>query len=196
MMLFVPTRIPRPAAAASRSRARLPAGFTLVEIAIALALAAVLASVALPALGDWIASYRVGNHARDLAEWMTRARAEAVRRGVRVNLCKSTDSHRCAAAGGWETGLVLHVDADGDGTRAQSEALLAIAAPAPYGITVQANQPLDSYVSFTSYGHARMANGALQMGTFVVCLRGQTERRVVLSAGGRVRVETGSERCA
>lgn len=171
------------------------AGFTLVEIALALALTALVASIALPAFGDWIAAYHLGNHARMLAEWLGRARAEAIRRGVRVNLCQSSDQQHCISTAGWESGLVLHVDADRDGKRSEAEALLATAGPAPPGITVQANQPLDAYVSFTSQGHARMTSGALQMGTFVVCRKAQLERRVVLSAGGRVRVETGTERC-
>jgi type IV fimbrial biogenesis protein FimT len=172
------------------------AGFTLVEIAVALTLAALVASVTMPAFADWIAAYRLGNHARHLAEWMSRARAEAVRRGMRVNLCKSADGWHCASAGGWESGLLLHVDENRDGARGEGEAVLAAAAPAPPGITVQANQPLDAYVSFTSHGHARLTNGALQMGTFTVCQQGQQERRVVLSAGGRIRIETGTDRCA
>lgn len=179
----------------ARARAGRPAGFTLVEVVIALAIAALVGFLAVPAFSDWIAAYQLGNHARHLAEWMTRARAEAVRRGLRVNLCKSSDQRVCTATGGWESGLVLHVDADRDGAFTVGDALLASDGPAPPGITVQANSPFDAYVSFTSLGHARMTNGALQMGTFTVCRRGQQERRVVLSAGGRVRIETGTERC-
>lgn len=171
------------------------AGFTLVEMAVALAMVALLATLALPAFGDWIAAYQVTNHARHLAETITRARTEAVRRGQRVNLCKSPDLLRCADAGDWERGFILHVDINRDGQIADGEVLLASEGPAPHGITVQANRPLDAYVSFTDHGHARMLNGALQMGTFVVCRSGQHARNVVLSAGGRVRVETAAERC-
>jgi hypothetical protein len=45
------------------------------------------------------------------------------------------------------------------------------------GITITANGPLDDYVSYTSIGHARMLNGALQMGTFTICKRGQRAPR-------------------
>jgi type IV fimbrial biogenesis protein FimT len=170
-------------------------GFTFVEITIALAIVALLGTLALPAFGDWIAAYQLGNYARHLAETMTQARTEAVRRGQRINLCKSADQHRCANAGGWERGFIVHVDDDRNGQIGDVEALLTSDGAAPSGVTVEANRPLDAYVSFTSAGHARMLSGALQMGTLVVCRRGQLARNVVLSAGGRVRVETAAERC-
>ena len=170
-------------------------GFTLVELALALAIAALVASLALPAFGDWIASYQLANHARHLAETMARARAEALRRGQRVNLCKSPDRRRCDNAGGWERGFLVHVDADRDGQLGEDETLLGGDGPAAPGITVAANRPLDAYVSFTELGHARLASGALQMGTLTVCRSGQFARHVVLSAGGRIRVDTATERC-
>jgi len=40
-----------------------------------------------------------------------------------------------------------------------------------------------------------MLNGALQMGTFVVCRRGQRALHVVLASTGRVRIEKTSDRC-
>jgi type IV fimbrial biogenesis protein FimT len=150
---------------------------------------------ALPAFGGWIAAYQLSNHARHLAETITCVRTEAMRRGQRVNLCKSPDLLRCADTGSWGSGFIVHVDADRDGQIDDGETRLASDGPAPPGITVQANRPLDAYVSFTDHGHARMLDGALQMGTFVVCRRGQQARNVVLSAGGRVRVETAPERC-
>ena len=44
-------------------------------------------------------------------------------------------------------------------------------------------------MSYTSLGHARMLNGALQMGTFTVCRSGQRALHVVLANSGRVRTE-------
>ncbi len=73
--------------------------------------------------------------------------------------------------------------------------MLAVDGPAPPGVTVQANRPLDDYVSYTSVGNARMLNGALQMGTFTVCRTGQSAMQVVLANSGRVRVEKSASRC-
>jgi len=60
---------------------------------------------------------------------------------------------------------------------------------------VQANRPVGEYVSYTSIGHARMLNGALQMGTFTVCRSGHRALNVVLAGSGRVRIDKTNSRC-
>ena len=171
------------------------AAFTIVELVVALAIAALLAAMAVPAFHDWLAAYQLANHARHLAESMTRARTEAIRRGHRVNLCKSPDQHHCADQGRWDAGFVVFVDVNHDGRIDADEPLLGIEGRAPNGITIEANRPLDDYVSYTSLGHARMLNGALQMGTFTLCRSGQRALRVVLANSGRVRTERTSVHC-
>jgi hypothetical protein len=44
-------------------------------------------------------------------------------------------------------------------------------------------------------GHARMLNGALQMGTFTVCRHGRKAIDVVLAHSGRVRIARTSAIC-
>jgi type IV fimbrial biogenesis protein FimT len=175
--------------------ARKTAAFTLVEVLVAVTIALALAATVTPSFRDWLAAYQLANHARQLAATMTQARTEAIRRGHRVNLCKSPDRQRCADRGVWNSGFLVFVDVNGDGQVDDDEPLLAIEGPAPPGITVQANRPLDGYVSYTSIGHARMLNGALQMGTFTVCRSGQHALQVVLASSGRVRVEKSGARC-
>ena len=201
------TRIPRPrhptlcpGACGHRRRAGVSppvavAAFTVVELVVALAIAALLATAAFPAFSDWLAAYQLANHARHLAESMTRARTEAIRRGHRVNLCKSADRQQCADQDRWDAGFVVFVDANHDGRIDADEPVLGIEGRATHGITVDANRPLDDYVSYTSLGHARLLNGALQMGTFTICRSGQRALHVVLANSGRVRVERTSNRC-
>jgi type IV fimbrial biogenesis protein FimT len=172
------------------------AAFTLVEMVVALAIAALLAMMAVPAFDQWLAAYQLANHAKHLAETMTRARTEAVRRGHRVNLCKSPDRRRCADHGSWDTGFVVFVDLNRNGTIDDGEPVLEIEGPAPPGISISGNRPVDDYVSYTGLGQARMLNGALQMGTLVVCRRGQRALHVVLANSGRVRIERTSDVCA
>ena len=150
----------------------------------------------MPVFRDWLAAYQLANHARQIADDMTRARTEAVRRGHRVNLCKSPDRRQCAGRGTWNGGFLVFVDVNNDGLVDDDEPVLAVEGPAPAGITVHANGPLDAYVSYTSLGQARMQNGALQMGTLTVCRSGQHALHVVLANSGRVRIERTTERCA
>jgi len=171
------------------------AAFTLVEVVVALAIAALLALLGAPAFQDWLAAYQQANQAKHLAETMTRARTEAVRRGHRVNLCKSNGGGSCSDQGNWESGFLVYVDQNRDGKIDDGEPVLEIGGAASRGITVSANRPVDDYVSYTSLGQARMLNGALQMGTFTVCRSGQLAMQVVLANSGRVRVEKSSARC-
>lgn len=188
----------RPARPVPGSRPTLPGAaraFTIVELVIALAVSGLLAAAAAPTFHDWLSAYQLSNHAKHLAETMTRARTEAIRRGHRVNLCKSSDRRQCADHGSWEAGFLLYVDVNRDGRVDAGEPVLGIEDRAPPGITITANRPLDAYVSYTSIGHARMLNGALQMGTLTVCKRGQRALLVVLANSGRVRTERTANVC-
>ena len=196
-----PGRIERPGAqhllrilgrAALRPRG---GGWTLVELLLGLALSALLVVLALPYYGEWIADYQLLNQAQLLAGTMNIARAEAIKRGRRVNLCKSADLRQCVLTGNWESGYIVHVDADRDGAVDVGEIALRVAAPATSGITIRGNRPVDDYVSYTSLGSARMLNGALQMGTFTVCKPGRLAIDVVLANSGRARIQKTAVPC-
>ena len=172
-----------------------PRAFTLIETLVAIAIVALLLVAAGPAFQDWLGAYELANHAKHLAESMMRARTDAIRTGHRVSLCKSPDQVQCADAGSWDGGFLVFVDENQDGRIDRGEPILGIDGHAPRGITITANRPLDDYVSYTSLGHARMLNGALQMGTFTVCRRGQRAMHVVLANSGRVRTERTTDLC-
>jgi type IV fimbrial biogenesis protein FimT len=63
------------------------------------------------------------------------------------------------------------------------------------GITIRGNGPVARYVSYTSLGHARRHDGALQMGTFTICRRGADAFKVVLANSGRTRIDATNEAC-
>jgi len=170
-------------------------GWTLIELALAVAIGGILLALAAPSYADWIAGYQVAAQAQRLATSMTYARAEAIKRGQRVNLCRAADGRRCSDAGGWEAGWIVHVDTNRDAHNGADEALLRSEGPAAANVRVLANRPLDDYVSFTSAGNARLVNGGLQMGTFIVCRRGLPAQKVVLANSGRVRIELTRDVC-
>jgi type IV fimbrial biogenesis protein FimT len=170
-------------------------GFSLGELLVTLAIFAVVMALGVPAYGDWIASRKLANHAEYLAETLNRARSEAVKRQIRVNVCKSSDGKQCASAGTWSAGWIMFADDNRDGSIEAAESLIRHDGPARDGITIAANRPLDSYVSYTNLGYARMLNGALQMGTFEVCKRGQKAIDVVLANSGRVRISRTDRTC-
>ncbi len=162
-------------------------GFSLLELVISLAIAAVLLVLALPSYGRWIGDEQVMNHAILLSKSMQLARSEAIKRGHRVNLCKSSDGVQCADIGGWDLGFLMHEDTGALGEVDGPDAVIRFE-HSTRGIRVSSNKPLADYVSFTAFGHARTLNGALQMGTFTVCKSGFQAVDVVLVGSGRVRV--------
>jgi type IV fimbrial biogenesis protein FimT len=171
------------------------AGFSLVELMIALAIFALTLRFAVPAYGDWIAARKLANHAEYLAQTLNLARSEAVKRGMRVNVCKSRDGKQCDPHANWESGWVMFADESRDGQIEATEDLIRREGPPGDGITISANAPLKDYVSYSSFGYARLLNGAPQMGTFVVCKPGQNAIDVVLANSGRVRIVRTTQAC-
>jgi type IV fimbrial biogenesis protein FimT len=172
-----------------------PVGATLIELVLALALAAALVMAAVPVWRGWLATLRLLGQAHALAGTMNHARSEAMKNGNRATICRSPDGVMCADAGGWEQGWILFEDADGDGERGPDEAVIRHEPAAPPGIRMAANAPIADYISYTSYGHARRTNGALQMGTIRACLAGTREILIVLAHSGRIRVERTDVEC-
>ncbi|CAG1008397.1 hypothetical protein BURK1_03524 [Burkholderiales bacterium] len=171
------------------------AGLTLIEVAVTLALLAVVTALALPTWHHWLARQELANRAQTLATALERARTEAIKRGHRVNLCKSTDASTCADDGEWTRGWIVHADPGSEGRPLDGEPPIAWDPPAVASITVGGNRPVEDYVSFTPLGEPRRLSGALQMGTFRVCRPGQDALEVVLAATGRVRTVRTRDRC-
>jgi len=174
---------------------RPPLGLTLLDLVVSLAIAALLVGLGVPSYRAYIADLELRIRVEALVEAMSFARAEAIKRGVRVNLCPTHDGAHCAGDGRWEAGWLLFADANHDGDRDDDEDVVRREGPAPTGITVRGNRPVADYVSYTALGQTRMANGALQMGTFTVCRAGANAVDVVLANGGRVRIDRTRAAC-
>ncbi len=163
------------------------AGLTLIEVVVALAILTLVSTLAVPAWRHWIARQELANRAQTLATALARTRTEAIKRGHRVNLCKSVDAATCAEGGDWTPGWIVHGDYRAEGGPNDGEPPIARDPPVVAPITVGGNAPVDDYVSFTALGEPRRLSGALQMGTFTVCRPGHEALQVVLAATGRVR---------
>jgi type IV fimbrial biogenesis protein FimT len=165
-------------------------GFTLVELVVGLAVAAILAAAAGPSFARFLAEQRLLDEARRLSEAILAARSEAIKRNGVVILCAVAPPEGCGEADHWHAGWMAFEDRDGDGEPGPDDPLVPVAEPAAAsGVTIVGNQPVESYLRFTWAGVARLASGALQMGTFAVCRSGVRGYRVVLANTGRTRIE-------
>lgn len=165
-------------------------GFTLLELMAALAIAAIVFALAVPGLGGWMAEQELQDRAEALLHALDLARSEAIKRGGRVDVCPGSGD--CSAGTmPWEAGWRVVPDAQRD----NGPGAIARERAAPPGITVRGNRPVADYVSYTSAGHARRFDGALQMGTFTLCRAGRRARKVILANSGRARIELSAEAC-
>jgi type IV fimbrial biogenesis protein FimT len=88
----------------------------------------------------------------------------------------------------------MFADGDDDGLVGEST-IVGTEPRSPADITISGNLPIADYVSYTAMGMARTRSGALQMGTFTVCSKGQKALHVVLAESGRVRINRTPVRC-
>jgi len=92
----------------NRVRAARSAGFTLVELLIVVSIAAVLVTIAVPSY-QWTTSiYRISTEVNGLVGDLQYARSEAIRQGMTVQMCISTDGATCSAATtSWAAGHIV-----------------------------------------------------------------------------------------
>jgi type IV fimbrial biogenesis protein FimT len=165
-------------------------GFTLVELLVALSLLAVLLGLAAPTFARFLDEQRLLGEARRLSEAILLARSEAIKRNGVVILCATAPPEGCGESRYWHAGWMAFEDRDGDGEPGPDDPPVPLVEPqAPPGVTIVGNRPVERYLRFTFAGSARLASGALQMGTFTVCRSGLRGYQVVLAHTGRTRIE-------
>jgi type IV fimbrial biogenesis protein FimT len=162
------------------------AGFTLIELMIVLSIAAILASIAVPSF-QWIMSRtRLSTQSNDLITALSLARSEAVKRGVRVTVCKSSSGTVCTTGGDFRQGWIVFVDGDTAGTLDGTDALLRTFG-AIQGSTFDGGANFGKWISYLPSGRSRGDTG-LANGTFSLC-NDHKGRSIVVNTSGRVSVQ-------
>jgi type IV fimbrial biogenesis protein FimT len=156
-------------------------GFTLIELMVTLAILAIVLTVAIPNFSSFQASSRLSAQANDLVTVLNYARVEALKRGSRVSVCKSSSGTSCATGGNWEQGwIVVNV---GDGAVLKRHMALST------GYTLVGSANIADLVTFTSTG------APLQNGTFSLC-SSAASKSVALSSTGRLSVSDTGASCS
>lgn len=91
-------------------------GMTMIEIIVVIAIVAILAMIAVPSFVSSTQRIRVASNASSLFSAMTFARSEAIKRGIPVTICASSDQATCLSSNVWETGWMVFTDVNANKT--------------------------------------------------------------------------------
>jgi type IV fimbrial biogenesis protein FimT len=155
-------------------------GFSLIELAIALAMAAILASMAAPAVEQLRARLQVAGAARALLAAFHLARSTAASRGQAMSLCQVDATGICVGGGLAASGWRVRIEPIA-GVPPPPEGLLQTLTQLPPSVTLYANRS-----SVTFWPQARAGATA----TFVLCptLAVTRPSAVIVSQTGRPRI--------
>lgn len=162
------------------------AGFTLLELFITLAVLAFLVTVAAPSLQATLHDNRLMTQTNLFIGALNLARSEAIKRGCRVTLCKTSDQQQCTTAGGYQQGWLVFADTHNFAAVDADETIIQTFAPVTGGLTITGNSSVQDYVSYAANGASRLINGGFQAGSITLC-QDSAARRIIINATGRVR---------
>lgn len=167
-------------------------GVTLIELMMGLIVMVALQLIAVPAMSEMLDSFRVDAATRSMISSLQLARNEAIMKGSRVVLCKSSNGEDCSHTNDWEQGWIVFQDRNNNALVDKGEIILHKEPALAGSVRLTGNVMVESYVSYTPFGTANMTTGAFQAGTLTVCpplKTGSSARQIVLSSSGRARTQ-------
>ena len=124
------------------------------------------------------------------------ARSEAIKRSVRVTVCKSADGATCTTGGGYQQGWIVFNDPNSNATVDAGEQVIRAYGALSGGLTLIGGTDVANTVSYVSAGVARRIDGTPLSATSAnttlsLCKSGYatSARQLVVTVGGRVQVE-------
>ncbi len=144
-------------------------GFTLTESLTVLAVSGLLAGFAVPSMNDMLQRQRAASLTTIFIGSLNLARSEAIKRGARAALCKSSTGTACTSGGGWEQGWIVFHDANNNASYDFGETLVRQQQGVAGAVRLSGNLPVANYVSYSASGTAKLTSGAFQAGTFTLC---------------------------
>ena len=158
------------------------AGFTLIELCVVVSIAAILAMIAVPNFQSMLNRQRIATVSNDLFASVAYTRAEAIRRGTRVDLLPLDPAD-------WAKGWKISVPPAAAGGAPGAPEIVYQYPPALRGVAITAlfaPDPTDAALSYDGTGRTRMrTNSALSRTATWNIVLSQESRKLAVNALGR-----------
>ena len=165
-------------------------GFTLVELLVTLAIGTILLAITIPGYAFLVNAGRLTSVTNDLVSALQLARSEAIKRGLRVTICKTSNAMAvtpvCDTTASWQQGWLVFVDGGTKGMIDSGDILLRAQGQAAPAVTITTGTNYASYISYRPSGVSQGSNVA--NGTLHVCVASE-QRDIIISPTGRIRLE-------
>jgi len=164
---------------------RFQRGFTLLEVITTLSISAILTGTAIPAFNELIVRTRLTTEINTFVGHLHYTRSEAIKRGVRAIMCRSTDGESCERTEGWEEGWIIFADYNANREVDGRDVVLFVEKGQNNGITITSGQR--RRIVYQNTGQSPGSNG-----TYVFCDPNypQYAKAVIISNTGRPRLST------
>lgn len=165
-------------------------GFTLIELMVTLAVLAIVLSIGMPDIQQFIRNSRMTTQTNDLVTLLNLARSQAIHEGHRAELCISANQQSCSA-GSWSDGWLVWVDRN-DNNTLDADEVSRVGAPISLHTTTQALNSADTdftTIAFQPTGFAQLGNG---IAFAAITLQphqcsSQQGRRITINASGAIK---------
>lgn len=158
-------------------------GFTTLELMITLSIGAILATIAVPSYQSMMVQSRLTTQLNEFLTAIHYSRSEAVKRGMRVTMCKSSSGDACATGSSWQDGWLIFSDSGTVGTIDGTDQILRVF-PGLKGSTMSGGSTYANWISYSPNGSSQGHNGGLGNGSFTLC-NSAHGRKITINNTGR-----------
>jgi type IV fimbrial biogenesis protein FimT len=104
-------------------------GFTVTELVMVMTIIGIITAIGVPSFKYVTASNRISSEINALLGDMQFARSQAIKQGLTVTVCSSSDGATCNTGGAgnvWNTGWIVFLDSNGDGQVNNGEQIIRV----------------------------------------------------------------------